>query len=253
MTATPRTRETDLLAKRVLAQCRYPVRSLLLIGSQAEGFANASSDIDLIAIVSQTGQRFRMTEHGFDLDGRAASILYATEGNLQRRLKRLDALYRAGGHITDGVATRIANAVVLFDPDNVGERLVVSARQYLPARPVVREMMRISFGFLNDAIGSRGDRDYGTAAIMARAAASAAVDCLLLDRGERNLKPKWHLRRLAKLGAPQVLEYYLKAQGLDDMTASRTDDVLRETERLICAILQVPTLDHFNNSPLFSS
>jgi hypothetical protein len=229
------------------------VRSLLLIGSLAEGYSNASSDIDLIAIVPDIGRRFRMTEHGFDLGDRPASVCYITESNLQRRLKRLDALYRAGGHITDGVATRIASAVVLFDSEGVGHRLVSDAQRYMPSRAVLREMIRVAFGFLNDAVGSRLDGDFGTSTIMARAGASVAVDCILLVGGERNLKPKWHLRRLAKLGATPVLDHYRKVLGLDGITSDDADHVIRQTERLICAVLQVETLDKFNKSPLFLS
>ncbi len=109
------------LVAQVIPRCRHRVRSLLMIGSAAEGHANASSDIDLIAVVPETGRRLRTAEHGFHLNDRPVSVTYVTEGSLRRRLKRLDAIYQAGGHITEGVVTRIANAVVLFDPDGVGE------------------------------------------------------------------------------------------------------------------------------------
>jgi hypothetical protein len=244
--------EVNLLAAQVLPRCRQPVRSLLLIGSMAEGHANACSDIDLIAIVPETGRRFRRAEHGFHLDDRPVSVLYITESMLRRRLKRLDAMYRAGGHITEGIATRIASAVVLFDPDGVGAMLVSDARRYAPSPATLREMMRIAFGFLHDSLGSRGAADYGTAVLMARAGASVAVDCFLLNNNERNLKLKWHLRRLAKLGATPILDHYLKILGLDTMTADDADRVIQLTERLLCAVLQVGALDRLNDSPLFA-
>ncbi len=240
------------LAAKVLPYCRHPVRSLLLIGSVAEGYANASSDIDLIAIVSGNGRRFRMTEHGFQLDDRPVSVLYITEPMLRRRVNRLDALYRGGGHITDGIATRIANALVLFDPEGIGQALVSDARRYAPSPATFREIIRIALGFLNDALGSQSAADYGTAVLMARAGAAVAVDCFLLGRGERNLRSKWHLRRLARLGATPILDPYREILGLDTMTASDADRIIRQTERLLCAVLQITTLDRFNESPLLA-
>jgi nucleotidyltransferase-like protein len=248
----PTSIDLDLLAKQALESCGHSVRCLLLIGSFAEGLANAASDIDLVAIVPEPDRRFRVTERGFDLLGRPASVLYVTESILQKRLERLDTLYRTGGHITDGLATRIANAVVLHDSDGVGRRLVFEARRYTPSRAVLQEMMRVALGYFNDAIGSRGDADYGTAAIMARTAASTVVDCVLLERGERNLRQKWHLRRLARVDAPQVLAAYLDVLGLHEFTADDADHAIRQTERLICAVLQVPALDRFRESPIFA-
>jgi hypothetical protein len=244
--------EFGALVARVLPRCRYSVRSLLLIGSVAEGHANASSDIDLIAIVPETGSHFRMKEHGFHLDNRPVSMLYITERMLRHRLKRLDSLYRSGGHITEGVANRITNARVLYDTEGIGEALVCEARRYTPSASTLREMMRIALGFLNDALGSHHAADYGTAVLMARAGAGVAVDCYLLHNRERNLKLKWHLRRLAKLQAAPVLESYLKILGLDQMAAADADRVIRQTERLLCAVLQIPTLDRYNDSPLFT-
>jgi predicted nucleotidyltransferase len=240
------------LAEQVLPRCRHAVRSLLLIGSMAEGHANSSSDIDLVAIVSDPGRRFRVVEHGFHLDDQPVSVVYITEAMLRRRLKRLDGLYRAGGHITEGISTRIANAIVIFDPEGIGQAVVGEAQRYVPSTATCREMMRIAFGFINDALGSRGAADYGTAVLMARAGASVAVDCFLLDHHERNLKLKWHLRRLAKAGAATLLDQYLKILGLDGMTAEDADRVIRQTERLFCTVLQVSTLDRFNESPLFA-
>jgi len=194
-----------------------------------------------------------MVERGFEFHDRAVSVLYLTEGMLRRRIKGLDALYRAGGHLTDGVATRIANAVVVWDADGVGASLVDAARRYSPSHETLREMFRIALGFLHDALGSRGARDYGTAVVMARAAAALAVDCFLLDRGERNLKPKWHLRRLERLDQTPILDAYRQVLGVPAPNQAQADDAIRETERLLCAVLQVPTLDRHHASPLLEA
>jgi len=240
------------LADRVLPLCRFTVRSLLLIGSMAEGLANESSDIDLLAIVKHTRSQTRLKEEGFYLDDRPVSILYITESTLRRRLRQLDRLYIGGGHLTDDTVTRIANARVLSDPEGVGGRMVAAARRFVPQKDTLREMMRIAFGFLNDAIGSRAAGDFPTEAIMARAGASVAIDCCLLQQGERNLKPKWHLRRLARVGETGILNSYLKVLGLDTLGEDTTDNLIADTGRLMCEVLDVPSLDRFQSSPMFS-
>jgi len=247
-----RTSVTVDLVDRVLPLCRFPVQSLLLIGSVAEGLANEFSDIDLLAIVKQTRSRTRINEEGFYLDDRPVSILYITESALRRRLRQLDQLYIDGGHLTDGTVTRLASARVLFDPEGIGERIVAAARRFVPRKDTLREMMRIAFGFLNDAVGSRAAGDFSTAAIMARAGASVAIDCCLLQQGERNLKPKWHLRRLARVGETGVLSSYLKVLGLDALSEDMTDDLISDTGRLMCTVLDVPSLDQFQDSQMFS-
>jgi hypothetical protein len=243
----------DRLEAEIERHCRGPVRAVLLIGSEAEGYANASSDIDLIAVVPEPPRgRFKARERAFELDGRPGSILYLTERMLRRRIAALDQLYQSGGHITDGVATRVANARVVHDPEGIGGELVTVARGYRPAADTLREMMRICVGFLHDALGSRAVGDHATAILMARAAATVAVDCFLLHRNERNLKPKWHLRRLQTLGSTPVLEPYVRVLGLDGADADVSTRVVNETERLLCSVLDVPDLRNYNESALFT-
>jgi hypothetical protein len=245
---------TERIEADVVRHCRYPVRALLLIGSLAEGFANASSDIDLIGIVGDPSRgRFRAREHAFEHDGRPGSIMYLTERMLLRRLATLDTLYRAGRHLTDGLATRIANARVVFDADGVGAALVTRARDYRPSGDTLREMMRICLGFLHDALGSRAAGDHATAVVMARQAASAAVDCHLLGRNQRNLKPKWHLRRLRTLGSHDVLEPYRRVLGVERADDEMSTRVVEDAQRLLCEVLQVSDLRNYKGSPLFES
>jgi hypothetical protein len=244
----------DRLEAEVASLCRCPVRAVLLIGSRAEGCANASSDIDLIAIVPEPPSgRFKVREHAFEFGGRPGSIVYLTERMLRRRLGSLDKLYQSGGHITDGVATRVANARVIHDPERIGRELVTLARCYRPAADTLQEMMRVCLGFLHDALGSRAAGDHATAVLMARVAASVAVDCFLLHSNERNLKSKWHLRRLRTLGSTPVLEAYLRVLGLDGADADVSTRVVNETERLLCSVLKVPDLHRYRESVLFAS
>jgi hypothetical protein len=236
----------------IVRQCRYPVRALLLIGSLAEGFANAASDIDVIAIVADPPRgRFRVCEHPIEHAGRPGSIMYLTERMLRRRLATLDKLYRAGGHLTDGLATRVANARVVFDADGVGAALITAANSYRPSADTLREMMRICLGFLHDALGSRAAGDHATAILMARQAASAAVDCHLLDRNQRNLKPKWHLRRLQALGSRGVLEPYRRVLGVDQADGGQSARAVEDAQRLLCEVLHVSDLRNYTQSPLF--
>ncbi len=77
------------------------------------------------------------------------------------------------------------------------------------------------------------------------------MDCFLLASGERNLKPKWHLRRLAKAGETGILSQYLQVLGLDRASAEDAKRVIGQTERLLCSVLQIPSLDRYKHSPLF--
>ena len=234
--------------------CHYPVRSVLLIGSRAEGLANAASDIDLVGVVHDPGRgRFRVRELPFEYAGQPGSILYVTERGLRRRLASLDRIYRAGGHLTDGLATRLANARVVYDTDSTGAALVDLARRYTPSPETFREMARVSLGFLHDALGSRAVGDHATAVLMARAAAAVAVDCFLLRRNERNLKPKWHLRRLQRAGAPEVLQSYLRVLGVEETDAAISTRAVEETQQLLCAVLRVQDLGSFSRSELFAA
>lgn len=237
----------------ILPRCRFETRALLLIGSLAEGLANASSDVDLLAVASRAPRGPRLVEDAFEWRGRPVSVTYISEPALRRRLRTLDRLYVDGGHLTDGVATRIANARILHDPGGVAAPLVEAARRFTPKPETLQEMMRIAFGFLNDALGSRAEGDLATAALMARAGAAAAVDCRLLSRGERNLKPKWHLRRLERRGDAAVLDAYLEVLGLDRLTAADADRILERTRALLCEVLETPSLEHFRESPLFAA
>jgi hypothetical protein len=247
---------SDSLIERLRADiagiCHYPVEAVLLIGSVAEGLANESSDIDLVALVRKPGSgRFALREHPFEYDGHPGSILYLTERNLRRRIASLDRLYREGGHLTDGLATRVANARVLYDPEGAAARVVALAQRYEPSPDTLREMMRVCFGFLHDALGSRAAGDHPTAVLMARAAAAVAVDCFLLRHHERNLKPKWHLRRLRHAGAHQLLESYLRVLGVEQADGAASTRAVEETQQLMQAVLQVQDLRHFSDSALF--
>jgi hypothetical protein len=242
----------DRLRAEIVGICHYPVQAVLLIGSMAEGLANDSSDIDLIGIVPSSRTPFPVRERSFEYHGQPGSILYITERNLRRRIASLDRLYREGGHLTDGLATRVANARVLYDSDGSGARLLALAQRYEPAPDTLREMVRVCLGFLHDALGSRAAGDHATAVLMARAAAAVAVDCCLLRRHERNLKPKWHLRRLQHLQAHDVLEPYLKVLGLERADAHTSTRAVEETQRLLQAVLGVEDLRHFGDSKLFA-
>ena len=243
----------DRLRADVAGICHYPVKAVLLIGSVAEGLANAASDIDLVGIVRPvTSGRFTLREHEFEYDGHPGSILYLTERSLRRRIASLDRLYREGGHLTDGLATRVANARILYDPDGAAARVLERAQRYEPSPDTLREMVRVCFGFLHDALGSRAVGDHATAVLMARAAAAVAVDCFLLRHHERNLKPKWHLRRLQEAGAEDLLASYLRVLGVERAEVDVSTRAVEETQRLVRGILGVRDLRHFGDSDLFA-
>lgn len=237
----------------VLPRLDDPV-ALLLVGSHAEGNANAASDIDLIAVAAPPRSgRYRIRKREFDVEGRVVGVDFLTESQLRRRLRSLDSVYSTGRHAGDGIATRVADSLLVHDTGGVGRRLIDEARRFRPAPDTLREMARVCITFYQDTLGSIDERDSQTAVLMARQAATIAVDCYLLQQGLYSLKPKWHLRRLRKLGAAGVLSRYQRVLGLETMTEPlHAARVLAELDRLVCEVLRIPNVQEFERSPLWA-
>jgi hypothetical protein len=224
---------------------------LLLVGSYAEGNANSFSDVDLIAIAPQgRGPRFT-AEQAFEVRGLRVVVNHRTERQLRGAIRSLDDVYRSGGHVSEGIATRLAHAVIVDDPFGIAARLVAQARGFRPRVETYQEMGTVLLSFYEDALGSLRAGDPATAVVMARQAATVAIDCLLLQQGIRSLKPKWHLRRLNQVGADAALSRYRQILGLDDLDEVRAAITVAHLDRLICEVLQVSAVREFHASPLF--
>ena len=224
----------------------------MLVGSHAEGNANQASDIDLIA-VEPSEWRGRLRTGELEVQGRIIGVIYIGAKQLRRRIAALDTVYRAGTYGWDGLATRLSEAVLVYDTDGVGCALIEEARRYQPSAGALREVARAALTFYQDVMGSLNQRDPETAILMARQAATIAVDCFLLRHGFRSLKPKWHFRRLRQVDAPSVIVRYRRVLGLDEATDHRQAlRALAEVDRLLCEVLQIDNIQEFERSPLWA-
>jgi hypothetical protein len=243
----------ELVRTSVIGRVR-DAAAFLLVGSHAEGNANAASDIDLIGVVHAPPRSGPIATEALVVNGHAVVIQYIGADRLRRKIDGLDLLYRAGRQAVDSMATRIADAVLVHDTDGMGAALIARARKYRPSPATLREFARASMTFYQDALGSIDNRDPETAILMARQAATFVVDCFLLNRGFRSLKPKWHLRRLRQADAAGVMERYRRVLGLDNETDQmRALNAFAELDRLICEVLQISRVDEFERSPLWNS
>jgi len=241
-----------LLRTQILPHLARP-RAVLLVGSFAEGFANRLSDVDLIAVTRTPRiSRFRFKKQMFLVDGRVVVATYFTAPQLRGWLRRLDTLYRTGGYLLDRTATRLAHAVVVHDSDGIGRSLVREARRYRLQPKTVRQWIMSCLAFHEDALGNLMERDPETAMIVARQAATLAVDCFLLERGIQDIKSKWHLRRLRSIGADGVLSAYREIMGLESMQMKRATEVLVCLDHLISDVFEVPTIHDCERSPLIA-
>jgi hypothetical protein len=240
------------LRREVLVRLERPA-ALLLVGSHAEGNANAASDVDLIAVTTRRRRGGRIRKESLDVQGRAIVVKHVGADQLRRRIGTLDLIYRHGRQSVDSLATRIAEAVVVHDTDGIGRSLVAEARRYQPSAGTLREFARASMTYYQDVLGSIDNHEPETAILMARTAATFAVDCLLLQRGFRSLKPKWHLRRLRRAEAPSVMARYRRVLGLDQDTAElQARQAFAELDQLLCEVLQIDSIEHFEQSPLWN-
>jgi hypothetical protein len=233
--------------------CLERAAALLLVGSHAEGNANPASDIDLIAVMPPQPRRSRIRKQELEVNGRIIGVDYVGVEQLRRRIRALDLVYRSGTYAYDAHATRLADAILVYDTDAVGQSLVDLARRYQPSPGTLHEIGRASLTFYQDVMGSLEKHDPETAILMARQAATVAVDCFLLQRGFRSLKPKWHFRRLKQAGAASLVARYKRVFGLDEaadhLQALRT---FAELDRLLCEVLQINNIHEFEGSPLWN-
>lgn len=220
------------------------------MGSQAEGYANQLSDIDLVGVMSASrGRRVRRAKKILDLQGRPVVVEYFTEQQLVHRIRSMDHLYRTGGHLIDDVVTRLPHAVVVYDRHSTGRALVRLASTFKPKLNTLRQMVTVALSFYEDALGAFKEGDVKSAVLMAHQAAYPAIDIFLLQHGIRNLKPKWHLRRLRAIGAEIELDHFRRILGVDHVFPEEAAAVIDELDRLVCRVLSVTRLQDARESP----
>jgi hypothetical protein len=192
--------------------CEPRCCAAILVGSCAEGLANLVSDIDIVVV----HERSHLAEQHQELQigNRCVSLASINYADAARRLGELDSMYCGGSHQQDALVTRLASGRLLFDRDGRGKQLLDAYRHWRPEVSTLAAIMQISVSFYLDALGALGINDVFTAEIMARQGASIAIDAFLLGNGLRNLKSKWHLRRLHDLNEVKLLDLYLSALGL---------------------------------------
>jgi hypothetical protein len=242
----------ELVRRAVVPLLDPRPEAVLLGGSHAEGNANASSDVDVIAILSSRRGPSELRRYGLEVEGNVVGVTSLTVESLRAGLEDLDQTYRSGAYPTDDLATRLAEAVAVYDPDGTGQALIEEARRFVPTPETYEELVKASLSFYQDALGSLSTGDAETAILAARQAATIAVDIYLLKDGARSLKPKWHLRRLRARPAHNILARYRRVLALERTDKKKALRVIADMDGLLCEVLGIDSLKEFGNSALTS-
>ena len=184
------------------------LEALLLVGSLAEGLASATSDIDLIMLLSGPGEP-PMDEVALEVDGVLVDVQIQPLAAYAARLE-VAGDWDSGGERAMATAPfnedertflhrLLSGKYLVGSPDRLAPRAVREAAQ--------RTLLRLKFDTgrhyararLVDAHGCYVDGDMLLAAAMADDALHFAVDALTGALGESNINPKWRLRHLRRL------------------------------------------------------
>lgn len=189
---------------------RFSLEALLLVGSLAEGFASATSDIDLIVLVSGPGE-LAADEIALEVDG---VIVDVQMQSLQGAVDKLGECIRSEGE------AKCSERALVASPFSEGDRIFLHrllTGRYLSGSPdrlapaaereaALRSLRRLKFNAARhfararqvDAHGCFVDGEFALAGAMAHDALHHSVDALMAALGESNITAKWRLRHLRR-------------------------------------------------------
>jgi predicted nucleotidyltransferase len=201
--------------------------SLIAHGSFAEGTANQNSDFDLFVIFSAP------VEERVDViraDGIEVDLEFVNQETLKMQLDTLDDLLVPTREVP--LATRLKNAVVLIDHDNVGRELVEMAQKYCPSSSLMERYSRCGLSLYYDAVGSMASGKYDTAVHMARIGGLYILIGILLKKGVLYVNKKW-LTELAKRTEGAPADIFLRLSGLSTVDKEQAFQSIGDLKRLI--------------------
>lgn len=201
--------------------------SVIAHGSYAEGIANETSDFDIMVVCNE------------DIEERIDVIVicdievnfdFIHEKTIRKQLESLNDLLKPG--LVPPFASRLKNAVVLIDRENVGKTLVEMAKNFEPSDDLMDAYSKLGLSYYYDAVGAATSGKYATSVHMARIGALHVLAGILLKQGELYINKKWFIEFLNKNpSAPR--ELFLKLMGLDTADKEQANQCIRDFNKLL--------------------
>lgn len=202
------------LLEDVLGNCpEGAVKSIYLSGSQIEGFANDSSDLDVYAVVTSPPRRFLARSEMRFVDVRTiGGVRTDTEYHLGEWVEALVsrvASYSLNAEEYPDVLNsleadflhRFMIGQVIFGHDYVSGLLgPISGGKGKMALTV--RAMSLADNAYEDAVGMYSGQDFEASAWMSRHAMELAMDALLASHAQTNPGAKWRLHKLRRALTP---------------------------------------------------
>lgn len=203
--------------------------SLIAHGSFTEGIANRNSDFDLLVVSRECEDRYDiMVVKDIEVD-----IDFMSEKSVRAQLESLDELLRPNKiGSTPPLASRLKNAVILIDTDDVGKNLIDTAKKFKPSFQLLDHYSRSGFGYYYDAVGAMMSGDYASSILMARIGALEVAAGILLRGGELYVKKKWFPRFMGRIPSAPT-ELFLRLMGLDTADKKKAAQCIQDLNQFI--------------------
>ncbi|MBU7017984.1 MAG: nucleotidyltransferase domain-containing protein [Theionarchaea archaeon] len=212
------------------------VKCILAHGSFAEGIANKNSDFDLLAICDE---RVKEGEDVFSIGRIEVNITFMHEETLLKQMDSLEDLLKPNnlGQAIPMVC-RLRNAVIVFDYENTGKRIVEFVRKFHSSENLIDIYSKCGLNYYYDAVGAFVSGNYDASVHMARIGALQVMTGILLECGELYVKQKWYTELARKMPCT-LREMFLKLMGLDTVDKEQAqqsiqglNDLIQEFQRL---------------------
>lgn len=204
--------------------------SLLVHGSYAEGFANETSDFDLLVVCEEDVPE---REDVIVINGIDVNIEFFHEKSIQKQIESLEELLgspRLGSKIP--IACRLKHAVVLVDKEGVGNKLIEKVNQFQPSQNFLQWYSKCGLNYYYDAVGTMANGDYATSVHMARIGALHVITGILLVQGELYVKKKWFIKLIDKISFSNK-EQFLELMGLCNVDKKQAKQSIQNFKNLI--------------------
>lgn len=202
------------------------VLSIIAHGSFVEGFANKTSDFDLL-IVCRDDTRERtevIMVHDKEVD-----MDFFRESTLRNQLKSINDVLKPG--FQPPFVMRLKNAVILLDREDTGKMLVATAQEFSPSHQVMTRYSKMGLSYYYDAVGAMTSGDYATSMHMARLGALEVLTGIMLKQRELYIQKKWLIKLMDRNPAPT--ELFLRLMGLDAADKEKAQQCIRDLNSLI--------------------
>lgn len=212
------------------------VESLLVHGSFAEGIANRNSDFDLVAIC---GGETKEGEDVLSIGDTEVNITFVHEETLLRQMDSLENLLipnNLGQAIP--LVCRLRNAVILFDREDTGKRIVDMVGKFHPSENLIDIYSKCGLNYYYDAVGAFVSGNFDASVHMARIGALQVMTGILLKRGELYVKQKWYTELVKKI--PHAFrEKFLRLMGLNAVNKEQAQQCIQGLKDIILELQQL--------------